>query len=408
MEQTNEKEMKKTKTTATEKKAVTAKTTTKKASTSKAATEKKSASAKTATKKATTSKATTEKKSASAKTATKKASTSKATAEKKSASAKTTTKKASTSKAATEKKSASAKTTTKKASTSKAATEKKSTSAKTTTKKDSTSKAATEKKSASAKTTTKKDSTSKAATEKKSASAKTTTKKASASKATAEKKSASAKTTTKKASTSKESRLSAVALEKANDLEKLLDVNENVKPVEYYDLPYRYNQTIIKILAQTPHSIFLYWDISDEDRQNLIDMYGDNFFNITKPVLLVHNKTQNYSFEIEVDDFTNSWYLRTPTSNCVFEVELGRKKIDSYNSKINFGSNDNRLHLSVSNVIESPNDHILDDFPRNVFFKNIKTNELEERKVSNLSNIKNIYKNYEFDNDFIHNPSSNF
>ena len=286
---------------------------------------------------------------------------------------------------------------------------KKTTTSKTTTKKAASSKTATAtKKAASSKSTT--------ATKKATTSKSATTKKATTSKSATTKKAASSKVATvvKKSSSKKIAKTDTKVLPIKNivdekvELQNILNINENAKPVEYYDLPYRYNQTLIKILAQTPHSLFLYWDISDDDRQNMIKAYGDNFFYETKPVLLVHNKTQNYSFEVEVDDFTNSWYLRTPTSNCTFEVELGRKKINSNNADINFGTKDNLLHISVSNVIESPNDHILNDFPRNVFFKNIKTNELEERKVNSLSNMKNMYKDFELDSTFIHNPSSSF
>lgn len=194
--------------------------------------------------------------------------------------------------------------------------------------------------------------------------------------------------------------------DKNKDLDAIIKINENAKPIEYYDLPYRYNQTVIKILAQTPHSIYIYWDISDDDRNKMIEKYGENLFYDTKPVLLVHNKTQNYSFEVEVDDFTNSWYLRTPTSNCVFNIELGRKKISNDNN-IQFDSSDNILHISSSNNIESPNDHILNEsFNTPIYFKNIRTNELEERKISNLSSIKNLYKEFDFNDEFIHNPSS--
>ena len=298
---------------------------------------------------------------------------------------------------------------------------KKTTTSKTTTKKAASSKTATAtKKATTSKTTTatKKAASSKSttATKKATTSKSATTKKATTSKSATTKKAASSKVATvvKKSSSKKIAKTDTKVLPIKNivdekvELQNILNINENAKPVEYYDLPYRYNQTLIKILAQTPHSLFLYWDISDDDRQNMIKAYGDNFFYETKPVLLVHNKTQNYSFEVEVDDFTNSWYLRTPTSNCTFEVELGRKKINSNNADINFGAKDNLLHISVSNVIESPNDHILNDFPRKVFFKNIKTNELEERKVNSLSNMKNMYKDFELDSTFIHNPSSSF
>ena len=48
--------------------------------------------------------------------------------------------------------------------------------------------------------------------------------------------------------------------------------------VEYYDLPYRYNETTVKILAQTPTTLFIYWDISDMDRASYIQKYGEDFF----------------------------------------------------------------------------------------------------------------------------------
>ena len=286
----------------------------------------------------------------------------------------------------------------------------------TTTKKASTSKkATTTKKAAASKTTTtatKATTAKKTATTKKAAASKTTTtaKKATTAKKTVTTKKAAASKTTTTATKKALTKVSAVEniVDEKVELQNILNINENARPVEYYDLPYRYNQTLIKILAQTPHSLFLYWDVSDEDRQNMIKAYGDNFFYETKPVLLVHNKTQNYSFEVEVDDFTNSWYLRTPTSNCAFEVELGRKKTNSNNTNITFGTKDNVLHISVSNVIDSPNDHILNDFPRNVLFRNVKTNELEERKVNSLSIMKNMYKDIELNNTFIHNPSSSF
>ena len=90
--------------------------------------------------------------------------------------------------------------------------------------------------------------------------------------------------------------------------------------VEYYDLPYRYNETVVKILYQTPNTLFVYWDISDSDRENYIKQYGEDFFNITRPVLIVHNYTMNYSFEIPINDFANSWYLHVNDSKCNYKA----------------------------------------------------------------------------------------
>ena len=215
------------------------------------------------------------------------------------------------------------------------------------------------------------------------------------------KKSVSTKTvTTKKASSKRATSKNETIVETASQTKTFS---------EYYDLPYRYNQTIIKILAQTPHALFVYWDISDDDRNEMIKKYGENFFYETKPVLLVHNKTLNSDFEIEVDDFTNSWYLRTPTSNCVFEIELGRKKITE-NTNINFERNENILHITKSNTLESPNDHILKETLNTVYFKNIKTNKLEKRDVSkyNINNVYGLIDLYNDENGYENNPSSGF
>ena len=117
----------------------------------------------------------------------------------------------------------------------------------------------------------------------------------------------------------------------------------------------------------------------------------------------------NSNFEIEVDDFTNSWYLHTPTSNCVFEIELGRKKI-TQNEKINFENNSNVLHVTTSNSLESPNDHILKEKLNTVYFKNVKTNELEKRDVSdyNINNVYGLINIYNDENGYENNPSSGF
>ncbi len=162
--------------------------------------------------------------------------------------------------------------------------------------------------------------------------------------------------------------------------------------LEYYDLPYRYNETIVKVLVQTPSVLFVYWDISDEDKQNYIDKYSEYFFNDTKPVLVIYNETLHYSFEVDINDFANSWYLHVPDSNCTYKVELGRRPINKY-AKI-----DNYLYISSSNNMDAPNDHILfDSLNNNVYFRNVKTNANSKKDIS-LSLFKKVGKIYDVQN----------
>lgn len=163
--------------------------------------------------------------------------------------------------------------------------------------------------------------------------------------------------------------------------------------VEYYDLPYRYNETIVKILYQTPDTLFVYWDIADSDRENYIKQYGENFFNITRPVLIIHNDTMNYSFEIPINDFANSWYLHVNDSKCDYRVELGRRP-NYYNEEatkeIQEKIHTDYIHVSSSNEIESPNDHVLFNTNENntIKIRNVKNHN--EKSISLFDIIKRL------------------
>ena len=325
-------------------------------------------------------------------------------------------------------------------------TKKRKTTPKTTTKKseavskDSNAKTSAKKTSDDAKPTVAKkvSAVAKAITEKASNDAKaTSTKKASAdSKATASKKSTKKTTSrvslkgliSKKLPTRKKSKkinntedLSSSDL--INDINAISD-DENEKFVdipEYYDLPYKYEKTVVKVLYQNPNTLFVYWDISDDDINGFKKAYGDNFFYVTKPVLVIHNITDGYSFEIEVNDFANNWYIHVSDAKCKYNVELGRRP--SQSAKIeNLAEHrmDDFINVSYSNTIEMPNDHIL-YFKNNdkIYFKNIKTNKVTEKIInlkSDSKNIKSIYDKYnlsdredrfDFNNPSSQNPTSN-
>ena len=85
--------------------------------------------------------------------------------------------------------------------------------------------------------------------------------------------------------------------------------------MEYYDLPNTYNQTTVKLLFQTPKKLFVYWEISEDDKKKYFEENGNDFFETTTPFLVVKNKTKNYSFEIQINDFANSWYFNINDEN---------------------------------------------------------------------------------------------
>ena len=203
------------------------------------------------------------------------------------------------------------------------------------------------------------------------------------------------KTATKKAKTTTEKKTATKKKTPAKTTKSKIVVKKTAKPMaiaepEYYDLPYRYNQTLVKVLAQTPKMLFVYWDISDEDRSNFVREYGEKFFDLTVPFLRIKNETLNYTFEVDVDDFANSWYLHINDANSKYTIELLRKQKPFKEHLIN-----HEVYITSSNNMNSPNDHILfEKEQKMIYFKDIKTGKVSVKNIPHISLMRNMGKIY--------------
>ena len=118
-------------------------------------------------------------------------------------------------------------------------------------------------------------------------------------------------------------------------------------------------------------------------------------------MLLVHNEELNYTFEVPINDFANSWYLDIKDPKTKYVVQLGRKfrevqkeQID-YNivkeEKINL-QND-FIYITDSNKLETPNDRILfEKVPEKIIYRNVKTGEIVEKEVKQV--LRKLSKTY--------------
>ena len=211
---------------------------------------------------------------------------------------------------------------------------------------------------------------------------------------TSAKKNIADKTKAKKVNTKKaNSKIKQTSIKSKKINKQVKKVKKPIEIVESYDLPYRYNETIVKILYQTPDTLFVYWDIADSDRENYIKQYGENFFNITRPVLIIHNDTMNYSFEVPINDFANSWYLHINDSKCDYRVELGRRP-NYYNEEVTKEIKENiptdYIYVSTSNEIESPNDHVLFNTNENNTIRVRNVKNYNEKSISLYEIIKHL------------------
>ncbi len=173
--------------------------------------------------------------------------------------------------------------------------------------------------------------------------------------------------------------------------------------LEYYDLPIRYNETIVKILAQTPKRLFVYWDVSDKDKTTYLKAFGEHFFEDTYPVLLVHNENKNYTREVTINDFANSWYLDISDSRDVYTIQLGRKfksyvkpQINPTVEETNINLKNDYLMIANSNPLEVPNDHMLfEEFKPYVKYRNVKTYQEETKDLTKTIFQKELQKVYD-------------
>ena len=210
----------------------------------------------------------------------------------------------------------------------------------------------------------------------------------------------------------KEEKAKAKVVEKEIKEAKKAAAAEAKKPeylLEYYDLPYRYNETIVKILAQTPKKLFVYWDISDNDREKYVKTFGEDFFNKTYPVLLLYNEDKKYVREIVINDFANSWYINIDDSKTKYSIQLGRKfkEKPQYVNMAEMETNKIILHtdylpIANSNKLEVPNDHVLlETLPRFIVFRNVKTGKEVAKDLGQLKfvlgkahNVKEFYESH--------------
>lgn len=104
--------------------------------------------------------------------------------------------------------------------------------------------------------------------------------------------------------------------------------------------------------------------------------------------MIVHNKTLNYTEEVEINDFANSWYISIPDSRSEYTVELGRrfKEYAKRNPDMPHKEDvENVISVAYSNNLIMPNDHVLlDEIKPQVKYRNVKTNVETYKSVSHI------------------------
>lgn len=96
------------------------------------------------------------------------------------------------------------------------------------------------------------------------------------------------------------------------------------------DIPYQYDQDRIVLQVRDPHWVHAYWELRSQTLEGLKARLGDSFSH-TKRVLRVYDVTNvmfngsnaNSFFDLQVNDFANSWYINTNGPGRAFCADLG-------------------------------------------------------------------------------------
>lgn len=137
-----------------------------------------------------------------------------------------------------------------------------------------------------------------------------------------------------------------------------------------YNLPLGYNDNRITIMARDPHWIYMYWEISNETKQNFYQNFGQHLWDKSVPVLRVTNISKNESFFVRINDFVKNWYINVPDSSCLYAAEIGRMISETF-----------FIGLANSNYTTTPNE-CMDSNTTSYFinYKYLKNGKLDVNK----------------------------
>jgi hypothetical protein len=84
-------------------------------------------------------------------------------------------------------------------------------------------------------------------------------------------------------------------------------------------------KTEIVLLIKNPFWLYTYWNIYEETVENFELINGKNSWNSSQPFLRVYNHSTNYMYDIQINDFANSWYIKVDNPNNHYSIKFGRK-----------------------------------------------------------------------------------
>jgi len=92
-----------------------------------------------------------------------------------------------------------------------------------------------------------------------------------------------------------------------------------------FEFPQGYGDNRIIIMVRDPYWIYAYWEINDKRRSEIKADIGEEEFNRAKECLRVYDVENWDYFDIEINGGIRNWYIRIPSPNRTYCVDIGYK-----------------------------------------------------------------------------------
>ena len=109
------------------------------------------------------------------------------------------------------------------------------------------------------------------------------------------------------------------------------------------------DSSILTLLVQNPYTVFCYFNVTPMMIKEFEDIYGENSWKNSKPVLKVYEVINGDAIEIKqiyVDALANNWFINLDKDGIDVFVKLGRML-----------PNGKFVTFSVSNLVTTPKDY---------------------------------------------------
>lgn len=88
------------------------------------------------------------------------------------------------------------------------------------------------------------------------------------------------------------------------------------------------DKSSITLMEQSAHTVYCYYNISSKTIKEFEDVYGENSWKDSKPVLVVYKEEEGNREKIDyiyIDPFANNWFIKLKDSGIKIFVKLCRE-----------------------------------------------------------------------------------